>query len=133
MNTQNDNSYAAYIGIDWANSKHDICIQSTGNDQREFSQISHQVEKIEEWAQSMYQRFGGKIAVAVELSKGPIVYALQKYDFFRHPSGQPNDLGKIPSGISSEWSKGRSYRCRTDIGFDLSISGPFSTTQSTKC
>ena len=94
MNTQNDNSYTAYIGIDWANSKHDICIQSTGNDQREFSQISHQVEKIEEWAQSMYQRFGGKIAVAVELSKGPIVYALQKYDFIITHPVNPTTLAK---------------------------------------
>ena len=107
MNTQNDNSYTAYIGIDWANSKHDICIQSTGNDQREFSQISHQVEKIEEWAQSMYQRFGGKIAVAVELSKGPIVYALQKYDFFVIHPVNPTTLAKYrqafhPSGAKDD-------------------------------
>jgi transposase len=107
MNTQNDNSYTAYIGIDWANSKHDICIQSTGNDQREFSQISHQVEKIEEWAQSMYQRFGGKIAVAVELSKGPIVYALQKYDFFIIHPVNPTTLAKYrqafhPSGAKDD-------------------------------
>ena len=107
MNTQNDNSYTAYIGIDWANSKHNICIQSTGNDKREFSQISHQVEKIEEWAQSMYQRFGGKIAVSVELSKGPIVYALQKYDFFVIHPVNPTTLAKYrqafhPSGAKDD-------------------------------
>jgi len=29
----------------------------------------------------LHQRFNGPIAVAIELSKGPIVSALQKYDF----------------------------------------------------
>ena len=51
-------------------------------DAREFSVIPHKVEDIEQWAHAMYARFGGPIAVAVELSKGPIVYALQKFDFF---------------------------------------------------
>jgi len=30
----------------------------------------------------LYRQYGGPIAVALELSKGPIVSALQKYDFF---------------------------------------------------
>jgi hypothetical protein len=34
-------------------------------------------------AHSMHQRFGGPIAIALERSKGPIVYALQTYQFFK--------------------------------------------------
>ena len=45
-------------------------------------QIQLKADKIEEWARSLYRRYGGPIAVALELSKGPIVSALQKYDFF---------------------------------------------------
>ena len=30
----------------------------------------------------MHKRFGGPIAIILELSKGPIVSALQKYDLF---------------------------------------------------
>jgi len=74
--------FTAIIGIDWADKKHDVCIQTTDSSDRHNDQISHKVDKIDEWAQSMYQRHGGPMAVAVELSKGPIVYALQKYDFF---------------------------------------------------
>ena len=74
--------YTAIIGIDWADAKHDICIQATGSETRVFSQILHKVDKIDEWAWSIYQQHGGPIAVALELSKGPIVSALQKYDFF---------------------------------------------------
>jgi transposase len=39
------------------------------------------VDEIEQWAQALHKRFGGTIAIALELSKGLIVSALQKYDF----------------------------------------------------
>ena len=82
MNTLNTTSFTAFIGIDWADAKHDICIQSSDSDDREFDVIPNQVERIDEWAHEMRRRFGSPIAIAVELSKGPIVYALQKHDCF---------------------------------------------------
>ena len=82
MHVLSDTLFTAYIGIDWADSKHDACLQAAGSEQREFTSFSHQVDSIEAWAHSMHQRFGGPIAVVLELSKGPIVYALQKYAFF---------------------------------------------------
>lgn len=74
--------FTAYVGIDWGDTKHDICLQAAGSDRREFDCIPHQVPRIDEWAKALHQRFGGTIAIALELAKGPIVYALQKYDFF---------------------------------------------------
>ena len=77
-----DGEFTAFIGIDWADSKHDVCLQAAGSERREFDRFEHQVDRIEQWALSMRERFAGRIAVALELSKGPLVYALQKYDFF---------------------------------------------------
>jgi len=74
--------FTAIIGMDWADKKHDVCVQATESGQRQFYQVAHKAEKIDEWARSLYRRYGGPIAVALELSKGPIVSALQKYDFF---------------------------------------------------
>jgi transposase len=74
--------FTAIIGIDWADKKHDICLQVTETGQRQMSQIAHKTDKIDEWARALQRRFGGRIAVALELSKGPLVSALQKYDFF---------------------------------------------------
>jgi transposase len=82
MNPLSDDAFTAFIGIDWADTKHDICLQAAGSERREFDRIEHKVDEIHDWALSMRQRFGGPIAVALELAKGPIVYALQKYDFF---------------------------------------------------
>ena len=74
--------FTAVIGIDWADKKHDICVQDMATGRRRASQVRHRAEDLEEWARSLHRRFGAPIAVAVELSKGPIINVLQKYDFF---------------------------------------------------
>ncbi len=99
--------YTAFIGIDWADAKHDVCLQAADSEQREFDCIPHQVGRIEQWALSIRQRFGGPIAIALELSKGPIVYALQKYDFFVLFPVNPSTLAKYretftPSGAKDD-------------------------------
>jgi transposase len=81
MTLSSDQPFRAFAGIDWADTKHDICVQAAGSKLREFACIAHEAAQIEAWACSLRERFGGPIAVALELSKGPIVYALQKYDF----------------------------------------------------
>ena len=96
MNQLADTEYTACVGIDWASAKHDICVQAADGGRREFACISSQPEGIEAWAQALYGRFGGPIAVALELSKGPIVSALQKYDFFCALPDQSIDTGEVP-------------------------------------
>ncbi len=97
--------FSAFIGIDWADTKHDICIQPAGGGTREFDRIAHQPKHIEQWAQTMFQRFGGPIAVALELSKGPLVYALQKYDFFVLFPINPSMLAKYREAFKPSRAK----------------------------
>jgi hypothetical protein len=82
MATRTTQYFAAFVGIDWGDTKHDFCLQASGADRVESGCIPHRVECIDEWARALHQRFGGPIALALELAKGPIVSALQKYDFF---------------------------------------------------
>ena len=105
MNTLESFEYTAFIGIDWSDTKHDICIQPAGNYEREFDRIVHQPKHIEQWAHAMYQRFGGPIAVALELSKGPIVSALQKYDFFVLFPINPSTLAKYREAFKPSRAK----------------------------
>ena len=64
----------------WADTKHDVCLQASNNDKSKFAVIPHKVDRIGQWAHAVHERFGGTIAIALELTKGTIVYALQKYD-----------------------------------------------------
>lgn len=105
MENDSDVEFRAFVGIDWADTKHDICVQAAGSKQRELSCIPHQVERIEEWACALRDRYGGPIAVALELSKGPIIYALQKYDFLTLFPINPTTLAKYREAIHPSGAK----------------------------
>lgn len=82
MKFVNPQEFAAVIGIDWADAKHDVCLQVAGSTACEYSQLTHTVEAIAEWTKALEQRFAGKsVAVALELAKGPLVHALRQYPF----------------------------------------------------
>jgi hypothetical protein len=75
------NKFSIFVGLDWANKKHDVCVQIGVSDERSFKVISHTPESIDTWLSELRRKEKGNIAIAVELTKGPIVYALQKYSF----------------------------------------------------
>ena len=105
MNPVSDGQFTAFVGIDWADAKHDVCVQSAQSEEREFDSFAHQVDRIEQWARAMHQRFVGTIAVALELAKGPIVYALQKYDFFVLFPINPSTLAKYREAFKPSRAK----------------------------
>src|ERR687887_73873 len=75
-------TFAAFIGIDWADAKHDGCLQAAGTAKREYCQLEHTPEAIDAWVTILRTRFNGQpVAICLELNKGPLVFALRKYDF----------------------------------------------------
>lgn len=74
------NQFAAHVGLDWADKKHDVCVQFK-NGERVFHVIEHTAEALDVWLTELHQKVKGRIAIALELKKGPVVYALQKYPF----------------------------------------------------
>jgi hypothetical protein len=51
--------FAAFIGIDWADRKHDVCLSVAGSEKRERLFLEHRPALIREWAEKLRQRFGG--------------------------------------------------------------------------
>ncbi len=122
MGTISETDYVAFDGIDWASAKHDVCIQGANSEQREFAIIPHQVELIDDWAQSLRQRFGSPIAVAVELTKGPIVYALQKYDIFDIYPVNPTTLARYREAFTP--SRAKDDPTDAELALDLILRHP---------
>lgn len=79
--TNSLDKFSVLIGLDWASKKHDVCIQKSSTATRQFKVIKHSPEDIDDWLCSLRSEVKGPIAIAVELSSGPIVYALQKYSY----------------------------------------------------
>ena len=95
-----DAGYAALVGIDWADTKHDFCIRATGSEQEEYGVIGSMPEEIDHWARGLADRFaGGKIAVCLEQSKGSLIYALLKYDHLVLYPINPRMLAKFREAL----------------------------------
>ena len=106
MKPQPNHEFAAFIGIDWADAKHDICLQAADTDDREFTILAHRPDTIEAWALSLKLRFQGRpLAVCLELTKGPLVYALQKYDFLVLFPVNPATLAKYRQAFTPSHAK----------------------------
>src|SRR5215210_1266675 len=93
--------YAALVGIDWADQKHDICLIDSQTEQREAAILPHSAESIEQWATTLRARFNGqKVAVCLEQSRGPLIYALLKYDFLVLYPVNPSTLARYREAFS---------------------------------
>ncbi len=101
-----DAGYAALVGIDWADTKHDFCIRATGSEQEEYGVIGSMPEEIDHWARGLADRFaGGKIAVCPEQSKGSLISALLKYDHLVLYPINPRMLAKFREALAPSGKK----------------------------
>ncbi len=72
--------WAAFIAIDWADREHIWKLQEAESGACEQGKLEQTPEAIETWASQLATRFGGRpIAVALEQSRGAVVFALTKY------------------------------------------------------
>src|SRR5258707_2779563 len=114
--------FKAFVGLDWADTKHDICLEQAGDDRCEFDFIPHQVTRIDEWAKALHQRFGGPIAVALELATGPIVSVLQKHVFVTLFPINPATLAKYREAFKP--SRAKDDPTDAELALDLLLRHP---------
>jgi hypothetical protein len=106
MKPQASEAFAAFVGLDWADAKHDICLQVTGTERRAFLVLEHRPEAIDAWVQTLRTRFHGQpVAVCLELKKGPIVSALRQYDFLVLFPVHPLTLAKYREAFTPSRAK----------------------------
>jgi hypothetical protein len=91
----NQPELAAYIGLDWADERHAVCLRvAKTNEIRSFS-VEQKPEKLHEWVASLRAEFGGqKVGIAIEKSRGGLIYALMGYDFLVLYPVNPKALAK---------------------------------------
>lgn len=98
--------FATLIGIDWSDRKHDICELSIPSRKALFSVIPSSPKSIRDWATQLKKRYPGqRIAVATELKKGPLIYALSGYDHLVLFPVNPRTVAKYRKAFSSSGAK----------------------------
>ena len=103
-------AYAAFVGLDWADQKHDVWLQATDSSTVEHSTLEHTPAALQAWLDRLRQRFAGRpVAVALELSRGPLIYALMGCEFLTLYPINPKSLARYrqafrPSGAKDDRS-----------------------------
>jgi len=89
-------NWAAFAALDWGAEKHFYCIRAAGEQPCESGELENTPEAIEAWLRKLEKHFGhGPIAVAVEQSRGALVYML---------SARPNlVIYTVPPSLSGRY------------------------------
>ena len=100
--------YAAWIGLDWGNEKHAICLKPADSIAVEHYTLEQKPETLHSWFMNLIARFDGRnLALAIEQTRGAVIHfllglasvhiftinpkSLKNYRDAIHPSGAKDD------------------------------------------
>lgn len=99
---------AAFVGLDWADQKHVVTLQEAGTEQKDRFTLDHTPQSLQNWIEQLRQRFGGGVvAIAVEQTRGALIYALMHVEFLHLYPVNPQTVAKMrqafyPSGAKND-------------------------------
>src|SRR5277367_2696768 len=99
---------AAFVGIDWADQKHDVVLRSAGDPAKsEHQVIKSEINALNDWIAQMHERFGakGKVLVCLEQSRGALIYHLMAYELFELYPINPSQLANYRKAFFSSGAK----------------------------
>lgn len=106
MAKQNEETIAAYIGLDWADTEHEVTMLVVETGLVESRKLKQESEALADWVESLRQRFSGrKVAIAVEQRKGALIYALMGYDFLILYPVNPKTLARFREAFNTSGAK----------------------------
>jgi len=96
----------AWIGLDWADQAHEIRLQAVGSRRVESLRVEQKPEALHAWVAQLRARFPqGKVAVALEQSRGAVIYALMNYDFLLLYPVPPKGLARYREAFFTSGAK----------------------------
>src|SRR5215472_5022199 len=96
----------AWVGLDWADQEHQGRLQAVGSSQVESFVLPQRPEALQGWVSQLRTRFPfGRVAIAVEQARGPLVYALMTYDFLLLYPVPPKTLADYRQAFFSSGAK----------------------------
>jgi len=99
---------AVWLGIDWADQRHQWAMRINGETRIQQGELEHTPEAVDHFVSALAMRFPGqRVAVALEQSRGALIYMLGKYEHLILYPIHPNTLNHYrksvyPSGAKSD-------------------------------
>jgi len=98
--------YAAWAALDWGSKKHVWALAGAEAKDLEEGEIEATPESIDAWAAGLAERFGGQpVAVALEQSRGALLYTLSKYPHLVLHPVHPTSLARYREAFSPSGAK----------------------------
>ncbi len=96
----------AWVGLDWADQRHEIRLQAVDSPRAESLRVEQKPEALHAWVGQLRARFPqGMIALALEQSRGAVIYALMNYDFFLLYPVPPKALARYREAFATSGAK----------------------------
>jgi transposase len=97
---------AAWVGLDWADQRHQVCLYEVESGQVESYSLEQTPEAFAGWLGQLRQRYGGaKVAVVLEQARGAVIYALLSCDFLVLYPVNPQSLAHYRKAYASSGAK----------------------------
>jgi transposase len=98
------NQMAACIGLDWADHKHALSLQSIAGGSVEHYQVEQ--SQLSQWVAQLQARWPGQtIAIALEQSRGAVLYTLMSFPFLQIYPINPKSLARFRETFAPSGSK----------------------------
>jgi len=98
--------FAAFVGLDWADKKHDVSIWAPDS-----APVHHEIqntpESLNDWLQSLRKQYpDGQIALCFEGSKSGLLFHLMGYDFVTIFQVNPKSMARFREAFTPSGAKG---------------------------
>ena len=78
---QTNQEIVAYIGLDWGDQHHAVCVQAADGGPVDRLELDQQPDALHDWVAQLRQRFHGRpVGIAIEQRTDAVVHALLQYD-----------------------------------------------------
>ena len=105
---------SAFVGIDWADAKHDICLLLPDEEDGRHVQIENTPEALHDWVLKLIAEFAtrGNIYVATEKARGALLYTLMQYPQLTLFPLNSKATGKLRETLRAGGAKNDRWDCR---------------------
>ena len=106
MKSIDEEAIGVWVGLDWADEEPAYALRISGSSKIETGDVKQTPEALQSWINELRQRSGGGwVAIAVEQSRGALLYALMDYDFVLIYPINPKSLSNYRKAFYPSGSK----------------------------